>query len=180
MKKLLTFVGLTSMVFYFGCSSAATTTEGDIPEWYLETYQDPNYLFATSSATSKDLQLAVDKATTDARADIGRQLELKLEGLQKRFQEEVGVAENSTLLEQFSTATKTVVSQTLTGSSVSKKDVQRDDEIYRAYVLVQYPISTANQALLNQIEKQEELYTRFRSSQAFKELEEEVKKMKEE
>ncbi len=78
MKKFLSILTLILVPIYFiGCSSSASTEGGDIPEWYLKTPEDPNYFFAVATSVSKDLQLSVDKATTDARADIfdtGQQL----------------------------------------------------------------------------------------------------------
>ena len=125
------------------------------------------------------MDLAVQKASTDARAEIGRQMELKVNALQKKFAEEVGSGEGSQLLEQFTTATKTVVSTELTGSKITKKEISQDGNNYRAYVLAEYPIGAAQQAFLKQISKNEELYTRYRSSEAFKELDEDVKKYEE-
>lgn len=183
MKRSLTAVViLFSVLFLYGCSSSkpvAATEGGAVPDWYLNTPQDPNYLFAPSTASSKDLQLAVDKAVTDARAEIGRQVETQVQGLQKKFDEEVGVGENSTLLSQFTQATKTVVNQSLNGSNVQKKEVLKDGQNWRAYVLVAYPIGAANSALMEQIKKNEEMYTRFRSSQTFEELDKEVQKYEE-
>jgi hypothetical protein len=180
MKLVTGFLAVFMLSFLIGCgASTNTTSEGDIPAWYLQEPNNPDYLFAAASATSKDLQLAIDKATTDARANIAQQVQLKLEGLQKSFTEEVGTGENANLLEQFTTATKTVVATELTGSQVEKKEVIQDGDLFRSYILVKYPIGAAGQALLGQLKNKEELYTRFRSSQAYKELEEEIKKMKE-
>lgn len=177
---LLALVFLTVTLFSCGGNKQLSQTkEGDIPEWYLNPPSDPNYIFVPKTATSKDMQLAVDKATTDARAEVGRIVETKIEALQKKFDEEVGVAENSTLLQQFTSASKTVVSTSLSGSQVKKKEVLKDGETWRAYVLVEYPIGAANTAFLEQMKKQEELYTRYRSTETFKELENEVKKYEE-
>lgn len=183
MKRFFTAVLVLFAVLYmFGCSSSKplpATETGNIPDWYLNTPQDPNYLFAPSTASSKDLQLAVDKAVTDARAEIGRQVETQVQGLQKKFDEEVGVGDNATLLSQFTQATKTVVNQSLNGSNVQKKEVVKDGQNWRAYVLVAYPIGAANSAMMEQIKKNQEMYTRFRSSQTFEELDKEVKKYEE-
>ena len=178
-KSLLSTLILLSVFLLFNCSSnkdLSQTEAGDIPDWFLTLPEDPNYVFAAKTATSQDMQLAIDKATTDARAEIGRTVELKLEGLQKSFDEEVGVRENATLLSQYTQATKTVVSTSLSGSKVKDKEFFKDGEIWRSYVLVEYPIGEANNEFVKQIKKQEELYTRFRSSETFKELEDEVKK----
>ncbi len=183
MKKLFTlFIFISLAVFMSACSSSkslSSTDEGEIPDWYLDTPEDPNYIYAAASGTSKDMDLAVQKAATDARAEIGRQMEVKVNALQKKFAEEVGRGDNSQLLEQFTTATKTVVSTELTGSKIAKKEIYEDGDNYRAYVLAEYPIGAAQQAFMKQISKNEELYTRYRSSEAFKELEEDVKKYEE-
>jgi hypothetical protein len=162
-----------------GSSKLTETDTGDIPSWYMNPPSDVNYLYSAVTATSKDMQLAVDKATTDARADIGRQVELKSQSLQKNFAEEVGAGEETTLLQQFTAATKNVVNVSLTGSKVIKKELVEDSGNYRAYVLVQYPVGSASQELMEALKKNEELYTRFRSSQAHDELDKEVKKYEE-
>ncbi|MGD0038056.1 MAG: hypothetical protein ABSC53_12290, partial [Bacteroidota bacterium] len=125
----------------------------------------------------QDLQLALDKAATDARAEIARQVEIKVEGLQKRFQEETGTNTDAQLLEQFTQANKTVVSTGLSGTQITKQKQLQDGSLWRAYVLVEYPVGAANQALLQQIKKNEQLYTRYRATQTFKELDDEVKKL---
>jgi len=183
MKRLIfSLVFILPFLLLLNCSSnkdLSQTDAGDVPDWYLTPPEDPNYVFASKTATSQDMQLAVDKATTDARAEIGRVIGLKLENLQKKFDEEVGVRENAAVLEQYTEATKIVVSESLSGSQVKQKKISKDGEIWRAYALVEYPIGAANDAFMQQIKKQEELYTRFRSSETFKELEEEVKKYEE-
>jgi hypothetical protein len=180
MKKLSSLVVLLVLSVMFircgGSQPLPETDKMDMPEWFLTPPEDPSYFYGVATATSKDMQLAIDKATTDARAKIAQQVEIKVQGLQKKFDEEVGTGENSTLLQQFTQATKTVVNQSLTGSKVKEKKLFQDGKNWRAYVLVEYPIGAANTALMQQLQKQEELYTRFRSSQTFKELDEEMKK----
>lgn len=179
MKKIFFSIMLISTVLFIRCGGSQPLPETDkkeIPEWFLTPPEDASYLYGVATATSKDMQLAIDKATTDARTKVAQQIEIKMQGLQKKFDEEVGANENTTLLQQFTQATKTVVNQSLTGSKVKEKKLYQDGKNWRAYVLVEYPIGAANTALMQQLQKQEELYTRFRSSQTFKELEEEMKK----
>lgn len=180
MKKLYFLLLIAVSFLFVQCGGSSTSLskadQGDIPDWYLNQPQDPNYLFAVNTSTSQDLQLAVDKSITAARAEIARQLEVKLSALQKKFTEEVGSGDNSTLLSQFTQAAKIVTSTTLNGSSIKEKKIFKDGNIWRAYVLMQYPMGTANQALMKQIKKNNEMYTRFRSTKAFQELDKEVKK----
>lgn len=147
-----------------------------IPDWFLQLPDDPDYLFATATMTSRDMQIAVDKATTSARTELSKQLETKFSNLTKLFQEEVGAGESSELLQQFTSATKAVTSQTISGSKIDKKDVQSESGVYRIYVLMSLPIGTANQMLMDKIKANQNLYTRFRATKAFEELDKELKK----
>ena len=179
MKKVyLTVLFVLTLLLLSSCGGSSQTNIDNVPDWYLNTPSDPNYIFAPAQSRSKSMQLAIDKATTDGRAEIAREIETKLEGLQKKFDEEVGVGEDAQLLQQFTQANKTVVSNVLSGSSVIKKAVFEDDDLYEAYVLVQYPIGAASAEYMKQLEKTQ-AYTRFRASETFKELEEEVKKYEE-
>ena len=165
-----------------GCSSSPTmqaTSEGEVPVWFTSPPQDPNYLFAPSTATSQDLQLAIDKATVSGRAEIGRQLEAKVTGMQKRFEEETGVGQDAQLLQQFTQAAKTVTSTSLSGSRVKSQKQVKDGSMWRSYVLVEYPLGAANQALMQSIKANQQLYTRFRATEAFKDLDTEVQKYEE-
>jgi hypothetical protein len=162
-----------------GPKSLQSVSECDTPEWYTTVPQDPNYLYAARTATSQDMQLALDKAMTDGRTEIGRQTDVRVQGLQKRFDEEVGLNSDAQLMSQFTQANKTVVSTSLSGSRVKQQLHCKDGDLYRAYVLVEYPIGAANEALMQQIKKNNEMYTRFRASEAFKDLDTEVQKYEE-
>jgi len=159
-----------------GTKELAKTETGDIPEWYLTPPTGPDYIFAAASSTSRDMDLAITKATTQARANIARNIEVKINSMQKKFEEEVGQGENSEFLSQFTQATKTVVSKELNGSQISQKKLVKDGSNWRAYVLAKYPIGEAQKAFLKQISENNNLYTRFRSTEAFKELENDVNK----
>lgn len=181
MKHVLSItITLVLLASFFGCATAPkglqTASEGEIPEWYTTPPTAADYLYAANTATSQDMQIAVEKALAGARTEIGRQVELRIQGLQKRFDEEVGVGQDAQLLQQFTQASKTVVSTSISGSRAKEQKIFKDAEIYRAYVLADYPIGAANQAFLEQLKKNEQMYTRFRSSETFKELNEEVEK----
>lgn len=183
MKKIILPIILSlSVIYLVGCASHKNLVDastGKIPKWYSNVPQDPNYFFAANSQTSRDMQMAVDKATTAARADIARQVQTKMSGIEKLFGQEVGTSDNSEILSEFTQATKDVTDETLSGTHVTKQKIMKDGNTFRAYVLVEYPIGAANQALMQQLKTNNHLYTRFRASQAFKELDSEVKKYEE-
>ena len=178
MRTLISFAFISIVALTLvGCSPGTSggTSTGEIPEWYTNVPKDPNVFFATSAQVSADMQLAVDKATSAARTELGRMVELKISGLQKRFTEETGTANNSQLLDMFSQASKNVVSASLSGTKESKKKIVKDGTNWRAYVLVEYPIGAASEALMQQIKTNEQMFTRFRAAKTFEELDKEVK-----
>jgi len=177
LSSLFTAVVLAVLMVGCGGSQPLQNTEtGDIPDWYMNKPEDPNFLYEGATATSKDMQLAVDKAVQAGRTGIGRQVETKVNALQKRFQEETGIGDDAQLLDQFTQASKTVVSTTLSGSKEKNKKIVKDGNNWRAYVLIEYPLGAAQEALREQIKKNEQLYTRFRASETYKELDSEVQK----
>ncbi len=179
MKSLSILVVLVVAMLSWNCSGTKpiqTASPGEIPEWFVNIPQDPNHLYATGSGTSQDLQLAMNKAITSGRAEIARQTEVRLLNMQKQFGEEIGMTESAELRTMYAEATKTVVSTVLHGSKVVQQKPVNDDNLWRTYVLVEYPIGAANQAFLQQIKQHEEAYTLFRASETFKELEAEVEK----
>jgi hypothetical protein len=147
-----------------------------IPDWFLNPPKDPNYLYATGTAKSKDIQDATLDATNVARLEIVNQIQTKVSGLFKRFREEVGAGEDADLLPLTQSISKSVASELLTMSTPAKKDVKKEGIHYRAYVMMEMPIGETNTALVTKIKANRVMYTRFRASQAFKELEEEVEK----
>ena len=184
MTRLLVIglIGLTLMLASCGSSpepgtEAARKTLENVPDWYPNVPSDPNYLFAAVSATSKDMQLAVDKAKQEGRAELAAQLETKVEGLTKKFDQEVGLNEDAELMSMYTQVSKSVMSTMLNGSRLAKQEVVPENGIFRAFVLMELPWGEAQAALLSKIKAQKLLHTRFQEAQSFKELEEEVQKL---
>ena len=158
-------------------STAATIDE--IPDWYLKPPRDDDHLHAVSSATSRDMQLAIDKAKTTAQTDLAQQLGTRLGNLTRQFGEETGLEEDSQLLSQFSSATKAVADQSMSGAHVEKQQLQAERGIYRSYVLVRLPIGQANQLLMKKIKADQALHTRLRGTQAYADLDLELQQLAE-
>lgn len=171
-------------VILWGCAGTQKDTSisheatdkmiSNIPDWVLEPPEDPNFIFETGTATSRDMQLAKDKAADAARMNIAKTMEVRFQGFSKRFQEEVGTDSDAQYLDQFTQATKAVVSQVMTGVVTEKSKIMNEGGVFRAYMLLKLPIGVTSEALLNKIKKQEQLYTRFRATETFKELEKET------
>lgn len=154
---------------------ASRETIRNLPGWYLKPPTDRDYLFGAATAVSRDVQVAINKAQSDGRNALAQQLEVKYGALNKRFTEEVG-REGSQLLDQYTQAYKSVVSQVLIGSRARQQTLRTEGDVYRAVVLMELPVGEMSKRLLEQLRAQEQLYTRFRSSEAFKELDAEVQR----
>jgi hypothetical protein len=170
---------LALLILMSGCGGPKTLTQtsvGKIPEWYTDIKSDDTILRSPNTQASQDMQLAVDKAKNGCRDDLASQLETRVQNLQKRFSEEVGVGAESQLLQQFTAASKQVISTVLNGARTEKQEIVQDGKTFRAYVLMTLPIGEANTRILQQIKTRNEMYTRFRSTEAFKELEADAQK----
>ena len=171
-------VSSLSLLAVFSCAShkhpPSTVPKIDAPDWYTSPDRDNDRLIGVATATSRDLQTAVDKAKQDGRVDIARQLDVRVAGLSKRFVEETGLDQDAELLGMFTQVSKTVVSDSLSGTRLAKQKLDREGGTYRAYVEMEMPIGEANARFLEKIRATERLHTRVRSSEAFEELDREV------
>ena len=185
MRQLATFIlGATLLA----CSHPQTQTSADmapapsrdvlrnLPGWFAKPPTDEKFLYGRATAVSRDLQMAINKAETEGRNGIAQQLEVKYGGLNKRFAEEVGRDGGSQLLDQYTQVYKSTVSQVLFGSRTKQQVLRTEGSVYRAFVLMELPLGEMSKKLMEQIRAQEQLYTRFRATEAFKELDAEIER----
>jgi hypothetical protein len=175
-------VVLTAITIAAGCRPTIKSTPetralvSSAPSWYNSPPKSSEYLYSAVTAESQDMQLAVDKAKAAGRAELAQQLSVKFDGIAKRFQEESGLGKQAELVDQFNQTYKLVVSQEMSGSRMKDQKVLPGEGVYRAYVLMEIPAGDANKALMAKLSAQEALYTRFRATQAFKELNDEIER----
>ena len=178
MSRRILLASCLSLLAVFSCTShkkpPATVPKIDAPDWYTHPARENDRLIGVATATSRDLQTAVDKAKQDSRVDIARQLDVRVAGLSKRFVEDTGLDADAELLCKFTQVSKTVVSDSLNGTRLTKQKLDREGGTYRAYVEMEMPIGEANARFLEKIRSQERLHTRVRASEAFEELDREV------
>lgn len=177
--------GLTLVLLAVACGAPATfdlapgsarRVVDKAPSWMTDVPVDDDHLTASATATSRDFQLALDKARNQAQVDVAQQLGARLSNLTQQFSEETGMASDSELLTQFSSATKTITSETITGARIVERVVVPEGKVYRAYVLLQLPIGQANEQLMQKLRSNQALYTRFRATEAYAELDSELQR----
>lgn len=134
---------------------------------------------AVGIGVSSTVQLALDKAKTRARTEIAHILETKLNSLKKAFTEEIGEGQGAEYNSLFSAASKHIASQVLRSSVPRDLKYETQGGQTTAWALIVVDPKVIADAFAAEANTQRHLYTRFRASQAFNELEQEIKKYEE-
>ena len=188
MKYNLFTIIIMSALILIGCGSkggpdlspeASRKTIKSAPDWMLNPPYKEGFVQHASTATSQDIQMALDKARTSAATTLAGLIESEWNGLIKRAQEEIGLAENSKIIDHFSNTQEQVISNRLQDIRVARRKLQEektDDSrrIYRAYVLVEYDQGASKKRLLAKIKADEQLYNALRATELYEEMEDKV------
>ena len=186
-KYLHLILLLTSSLFIFNCASKGSPdltpepsrkTMTNMPEWFLNTPVKEGIIYVSSTSTSQDMQLAINKATLDASTRLAGQVESEMNGYVERAQEEIGMGDNSDIIDSFNQTQSQVISSSLKSWKVSKKELQEERTntgyIYKAYVLIEWDEGSAQKRLLAKIKADEKLFNAMRATELFDEMEEKV------
>ena len=153
-----------------------------IPEWYLNIPSAEDTIYSSGSARAPDLQLAVDIAIMNAKTTLADRINGKLDSMTKSFVAKIGATDldTSVLNEIEKTSKNVIASVDVAGYVVDKSDITQEGAQYRAYVLLAYNSEEATKIMMNRMKRDRMIYSRIRSTEAWKELENEVNKSKEE
>ncbi|MBI9019957.1 MAG: hypothetical protein JEZ10_01710 [Verrucomicrobia bacterium] len=179
MKKLLFWVVCSAFAAGLsGCSSTPEAKKAEAQQPLFEDFQKMSAKILESGGIavvgigeSKSLEIALNKAKTRGRVELAQLLETKIEAIQKDFVEETGLAENAQILAQFSSTAQAITSQQIQGSVAKELKYEVLDGTVTAYALMELN----PKAVMAQLEKEQELYTRFRATKAFENLDAEIK-----
>ena len=151
-----------------------------IPEWYLNIPSADDTIYSSGSARAPDLQLAVDIAIMNAKTTLADRINGKLDSMTKSFVAKIGSndLDTSVLNEIEKTSKNVIASVDVAGYIIDKSDVTQEGTQYRAYVLLAYNSEEATKVLMNRMKRDKMIYSRIRSTEAWKELEDEVNKSK--
>ena len=153
-----------------------------IPEWYLNIPSADDTIYSSGSARAPDLQLAVDIAIMNAKTTLADRINGKLDSMTKSFVAKIGSDDlDSSVLNEIEKTSKNVIASVdVAGYVVDKSDITQEGTQYRAYVLLAYNSEEATKMMMNRMKRDRMIYSRIRSTEAWKELENEVNKSKEE
>ena len=153
-----------------------------IPEWYLQIPSADDTIYSSGSAKAPDLQLAVDIAIMNAKTTLADRINGKLDSMTKSFVAKIGSddLDTSVLTEIEKTSKNVIASVDVAGYVVDQSDITQEGTQYRAYVLLAYNSEEATKIMMNRMKRDRMIYSRIRSTEAWKELENEVNKSKDE
>ena len=171
----------TPMIKYKTEKVEAATSS--IPKWYKKLPKQDNSIFSVGSASSPDLQLSVDMATLNAKYTLADRINGKLDGMMKTFMTRLGTDEDvsATTMSEVEKVVKNVIASVdVAGYNPKEIEVFPSGTQFRAFVLLEYSDTEARKIIMNRMMKDKLVYSKIRSTNAFKELEKEVKGSKKE
>ena len=153
-----------------------------IPSWYKEMPDKEGSIFTVGAATAPDLQLAVDIAILNGKVVLADRINGKLKSMTKQFVAKLGSSDiDSSVMSEVEKVVKNVIANVdVAGYNPTKIDVFPAGTQYRAFVLLEYSDKEAYKIIMNRMRKDRMVYSRIRSTEAWKDLEREVEKYKKE
>tara|TARA_Y100000310_G_scaffold76257_1_gene72713 strand:- start:14438 stop:15100 length:663 start_codon:yes stop_codon:yes gene_type:complete len=151
-----------------------------VPHWYITLPTDKTAVFSTGASTAPDLQLAIDIAVLNAKVVLADRINGKLNSMTKSFVAKIGQDEiNTAVLTEIEQVTKNIVASVdVSGYSVDQIKLVPSGTQYRAFVLLKYSDKEAMKMIMHKLRKDRMIYSKIRSTNAWKELEVEVEKSK--
>ena len=171
----------TPMIKYKSEKVVAATS--NIPKWYKKLPKKDNAIYSVGSSSSPDLQLSVDMATLNAKYTLADRINGKLDGMMKTFMTRLGTDEDvsATTMSEVEKVVKNVIASVdVAGYNPKEIEVFPSGTQFRAFVLLEYSDAEARKIIMNRMMKDRLVYSKIKSTNAFKDLQNEVNKSKKE
>lgn len=162
--------------FIMACSSRRASTPQRVfqPDWY-GSVGNGEFVYAYGQSTKVNRNAAETAARANAFAEAARYVEAHVQSMMKNYLEEAGV-ENPQVLALVSEVTRVVSNATFSGTVVGRRETFiLDNGRFQSFKRLNIPKSEVNRHLINQIRNEEALYNQFKASQAFDELDRQIR-----
>ena len=154
-----------------------------MPKWFTNLPTEPNKIYSVGASSSPDLQLSIDMATLNAKYTLADRINGKLDAMMKTFITRLGTDEDisATTMSEVEKVVKNVIASVdVAGYSPKEIEVFPSGTQFRAFALLEYSDTEARKIIMNRMMKDKMVYSKIKSSNAFKELKNEVTKSKKE
>jgi len=154
-------------------NAAAPQTPIDVPDWFANApEEDDTYIYATGIGESRQMNLAIDKGKQAATLELSQRVSANVQSMVKNFAQEAGMGGETQIVEFYQSASQTITNNQLNGLTPLKKyPYMKSGGGYIAYVLMGLKKDAVENEVVSMIQNEEALYSEFKASQAFKELE---------
>ena len=163
-----------------------TTTQGQVaqvqqtnslvPEWFLNHDEEEGTIFSNGTGAAPDIQLSIDIAVLNAKTVLADRLNGKLSSMTKNYIAKVGQANKDIgLIEELEKTARNLIAEVdVSGYKVSKMEVNPVGTQFRTFVQLEYNEETAEKILMQKLWKKRNKVSKYRSKEAFKELDNKV------
>ncbi len=157
--------------------AAAEQIVSNLPDWCSNVPSSDFAHYACGIGESSNLNMSRSRATLDGKRQLADMIDSEISSRMEDFLKSVGTGGNEQIQQASEIITKNVtVEAKLTGYKQKQSETQNVGTKYIHYILLEYPVGPANQALVNQIKQNEVLSTQKAADEALAELEAEINK----
>jgi hypothetical protein len=164
---LLSVVGST-VAGEYDIVKAAPVAQAEMPAWFVKMPSDtPDMIFASATAVSSDMQMALDKARLQAERKLVEMNGSKINSLTKSNRTDSG----DTMVESTSVTVQKNANGELIGAQRVDSQVTFDGQKYRAFVLLRLPLAENNILRKEKVNVQVRKESELRAARSQQELE---------
>ena len=147
---------------------AAPVAQAEMPAWFVKMPSDtPDMIFASATAASTDMQMAIDKARLQAERKLVEMHGAKINSLTKSNRTDTG----DNMIESTSVTVQKNANGELIGAQRVDSQVTFDGQKYRAFVLLRLPLAENNILRKEKVNVQVRKEAELRAARSQQELE---------
>lgn len=166
MKKIVTLLLVVAAVMALaGCASSKV---GGLPEFVMNPPTADDAIYGVGYAKQSTFQMSKTIATTNALADIARQIETSIQAAVTSYAQEAGVDGNTQTISFAESITREITDTKLTGATPER--MEQDDE-GGVWILMSYPRNSLMAVAEELFERNEDAaFAEFKAGQALEML----------
>ena len=151
-------------------------TKSNIPDWCVVLPTEVDHLYACGVAKSDNLNFARRRAVLDAKRQLADAINGRISSVMNDFVASTSSGANESIQRRSESITRNVIEETgLWGYEQIGSDTQAENNKFRHYVLMRFPIGRAQMRLLAKIRDDDTLYGQAKAKQKIAELEGSIK-----